>query len=100
MTTAEQHPATAATSEETVGSRAGTRRVYAYTVVGKDRTPWTRMAGGTQVGGVGLIKVGETTKDTARERIKQQLGTAYPNLQGVQILIDEPAELASGGYFR
>lgn len=100
MTADEQHHTATATSEETVGSRAGTRRVYAYTVVGKDQTPWTRMAGGTQVSGVGLIKVGETTKEAARERIKQQLGTAYPDLKGVQILLDEPAELASGGYFR
>ena len=39
----------------------------------------------------GLIKVGQTTKASARERIKQQLGTAYPNLDGVEILLDEPA---------
>jgi hypothetical protein len=37
-----------------------------------------------------LIKVGQTTKGTAPPRIKQQLGTAYPGLKGVQILLDEP----------
>ena len=47
--------------------------------------------GQTRITGTGLIKVGQTTKRSARERIKQQLGTAYPNLDGVEILLDEPA---------
>lgn len=66
-------------------------RIYAYTVVGKDAEPWERTTGQTRVTGIGLIKVGQTTKRSARERIKQQLGTAYPNLDGVEILVDEPA---------
>ncbi len=49
--------------------------------------------------GAGLIKVGQTTKRSARERIKQQLGTAYPNLDGVEILLDEPAVRDDGTEF-
>ena len=59
--------------------------------VGKDDEPWERVVGQTRRTGEGLIKVGYTTKATARARIKQQLGTAYPNLEGVEILLDEPA---------
>lgn len=99
MTAAQQQPATAATSEETVGSHAGAQRVYVYTVIGKDETVWTRTVGTTQLDGVGLLKVGQTTKATARERIKQQLGTAYPNLTGVTILLDEPAARDDGSQF-
>lgn len=66
-------------------------RIYAYTVIGKDDTDWQRTIGQTVTEGKGLIKVGQTTKRSARERIKQQLGTAYPDLQGVSILLDEPA---------
>jgi hypothetical protein len=69
---------------ETVGSPGVPRRIYAYTLPGKD----------------GLIKVGETTKPTVEERIKQQLGTAYPNLEGVTILLDEPAQRTDGTWFR
>ncbi|MEJ7783299.1 MAG: GIY-YIG nuclease family protein [Solirubrobacteraceae bacterium] len=86
--------------EETVGSPGTPRRIYAYTVIGKDCEPWTRMVGSTQVAGKGLIKVGETTKATAEERVKQQLGTAYPNLKGVTILLDEEAKRTDGIYFR
>src|SRR5689334_19122145 len=99
MTATEQHPAASATSEETVGSRAGTQRIYVYTVIGKDRTPWTRTEGSTEVAGAGLFKVGQTTKPTARDRIKQQLGTAYPDLTGVSILVDEPAIRLDGSQF-
>jgi hypothetical protein len=99
MTAVQQHPATTATSEETVGSRAARQRIYVYTVIGKDKTPWTRTNGSTQISGVGLFKVGQTTKPTARERIKQQLGTAYPNLAGVSILVDEPAVRHDGSQF-
>ena len=69
---------------ETVGSTGVPRRIYAYTLPGKE----------------GLIKVGETTKSSVEERIKQQLGTAYPNLEGVSILLDEPAKRADGTWFR
>ncbi len=74
-------------------------RIYAYTVVGKDTEPWERAHGDLLVRGQGLIKVGQTTKGTARARIKQQLGTAYPGLKGVQILLDEPALRADGSGF-
>lgn len=74
-------------------------RIYAYTVVGKDAEPWERVSGHTCTTGTGLIKVGETTKRTARERIKQQLGTAYPNLNGVEVLLDEPAVREDGSEF-
>ena len=85
---------------ETVGSPQTPRRIYAYTVPEKDKQPWTRTIGATAVSGVGLIKVGETTKPTAKARIKQQLGTAYPNLEGISILLDEPAARKDGGFFR
>ncbi|HET7664467.1 MAG TPA: GIY-YIG nuclease family protein [Rhodanobacteraceae bacterium] len=75
------------------------KRIYAYTVVGKNATPWQRRVGQTVNRGAGLIKVGETTRRTARERIKQQLGTAYPDLKGVDILLDEPALRADGSTF-
>lgn len=74
-------------------------RIYAYTVVGKDAEPWERVSGQTRASGTGLIKVGQTTKRSARERIKQQLGTAYPNLDGVEILLDEPAAREDGSEF-
>ncbi len=74
-------------------------RIYAYTVVGKDAEPWERLVGQTRITGSGLIKVGQTTRRTARERIKQQLGTAYPNLDGVEIRLDEPAEKDNGSEF-
>jgi hypothetical protein len=66
-------------------------RIYAYTVVGKDAEPWERTIGQSRIAGEGLIKVGQTTKANARARIKEQLGTAYPNLEGVEILLDQPA---------
>jgi hypothetical protein len=76
-----------------------TRRIYAYTVIGKDAEPWRRKIGRNMIEGIGLIKVGETTRRTARERIKQQLGTAYPDLAGVNILLDEPASREDGSEF-
>ena len=76
-----------------------TRRIYAYTVLGKDAEPWQRKIGRKLINGAGLIKVGETTKRTARARIKQQLGTAYPNLEGVTILLDELACRDDGSEF-
>lgn len=76
-----------------------TRRIYAYTVIGKDDVAWRRRVGREVIHGVGLIKVGETTKRSARERIKQQLGTAYPKLEGVTIKLDEPATREDGGEF-
>jgi hypothetical protein len=77
----------------------GANRIYAYTVVGRDAEPWERVSGRTSKPGTGLIKVGQTTKRTARERIKQQLGTAYPNLAGVTILLEEPAVREDGSEF-
>jgi hypothetical protein len=85
---------------ETVGSPHAPRRIYAYTVEPRDKQAWTRTVGSTAHKGVGLIKVGETTCSTAEERVKQQLGTAYPNLEGVSILLDEPAQQPDGSYFR
>lgn len=76
-----------------------TKRLYAYTVVGKDAEPWERRTGQTVTAGHGLIKVGETTKPSARARIKEQLGTAYPNLDGVRILLDEEATRNDGAHF-
>lgn len=74
-------------------------RIYAYTVVGKGTEPWERIVGQGRITGEGLIKVGETTKSTAKARIKEQLGTAYPNLEGVKILLDESAARDDGTEF-
>lgn len=74
-------------------------RIYVYTVLGKDAEPWTRTVGSILVEGSGLLKVGQTTKGSARARIKQQLNTAYPGLHGVSILFDEPARRADGAEF-
>jgi len=74
-------------------------RIYVYTVVGKDSEPWERNEGVKLTKGAGLLKVGQTTKGTARARIKQQLNTAYPGLKGVSILVDEPATRADGSEF-
>jgi hypothetical protein len=86
--------------DETVGSPLTPRRIYAYTVPYKDLQRWSRTAGTTRQSGTGLIKVGETTKKTARARINQQLGTAYPGLKGVTIYLDERARRKDGTYFR
>lgn len=85
---------------ETVGVPQVPRLIYAYTVGERARRPWTRLDGSVETAGVGLIKVGETTKATAEERIKQQLNTAYPNLEGVTVLLSEPAKRTDGTYFR
>lgn len=76
-----------------------TNRIYAYTLVGKDSISWERAVGQKRITGSGLIKVGQTTKGSARARIKQQLGTAYPNLDGVEILLDEEAVTDAGEQF-
>lgn len=75
------------------------KRLYAYTVIGKDDEAWQRRVGQTLTRGHGLIKVGQTTKRNARMRIKQQLGTAYPDLEGVSILLDLPATRDDGSQF-
>lgn len=84
--------------EETAEAPATRRLIYAYTVPGKKDHPWER-PGTTLVNGTGLIKVGETTKLTAFERIKQQLNTAYPGLKGVDILLEEEAMRIDGTWF-
>ncbi|KBZ60669.1 hypothetical protein K875_03616 [Mycobacterium [tuberculosis] TKK-01-0051] len=85
---------------ETVGSTGVFRRIYAYTLPGKDAQPWERAVGQKHIAGTGLIKVGDTTKTDVRKRIKQQLGTAYPNLEGVTLLLDTEALCADGTPFR
>lgn len=87
-------------AEETVGSAPLARRIYAYTAPGRKDASWTRDVAGTVITGTGLVKVGETTRATARERIHQQLGTAFPGLVGIDILIDENAERTDGSFFR
>lgn len=78
----------------------GTRKlIYAYTVPGRKDEPWDRPLGDTEIHGTGLIKVGETTKPTAFQRIKQQLNTAYPGLVGVDILLEEQARRSDGTWF-
>jgi hypothetical protein len=86
--------------QETVGSNTKSRRIYAYTVIGRDAIEWARTVGQTRTQGSGLVKVGETTRATARQRVMEQLGTAYPELTGVDILLDEPARRSDGSQFR
>lgn len=85
--------------EETTPAPTTTKRIYVYTVPGRGEQAWERTVGQTHTTGVGLLKVGETTKPTARDRIRQQLNTAYPGLKGVDILMDEPAQRADGTWF-
>lgn len=84
---------------ETVAVPATPKRIYVYRIINENAVGWERHVGATKTTGTGLLKVGETTKPTARERIYQQLGTAYPGLVGVEILLDEPAERADGTWF-
>lgn len=84
---------------ETVATPERRRLIYAYTVPGRKDEAWERIVRGEKTTGVGLLKVGETTKSTARERIKQQLGTAYPGLKGVDILLEEEAQSTDGAWF-
>ena len=100
MTAQTEAPGLALNEVETVGSPGTPRRVYAYTVIGRDDVKWERTVGHKHVIGKGVIKVGETTKPSAHARIKQQLGTAYPALQGVTILLDKPAQRTDGSFFR
>lgn len=85
---------------ETVGSAGVPRRIYAYTLPGKNSHEWERVNGQVVERGTGQIKVGDTTKPNVLDRIKEQLGTAYPNLDGVTLLIDTPAERKDGTPFR
>jgi hypothetical protein len=85
--------------EETVPAPAARKRVYVYRITNENGTPWERTVGQTHTTGTGLLKVGETTKPAARERIKQQLNTPYPGLKGVEILLDELAQRADGTWF-
>ena len=85
---------------ETLGSDLIPRRIYAYTLPGRAEREWTRSRGQELVHGRGWIKVGETTRSDVRARLKEQLGTAYPNLEGVQLLLDEIAIRKDGTGFR
>lgn len=84
---------------ETVLSPASHKRIYVYRITNENDVAWERHVGSTKTSGTGLLKVGETTKATARERIHQQLGTPYPGLVGVEILLDEPAQRKDGTWF-
>lgn len=85
---------------ETLGSDSLPRRIYAYTLPERAGREWTRSRGQELVRGRGWIKVGETTRSSVRTRLKEQLGTAYPNLEGVQVLLDEAAVRKGGTSFR
>lgn len=84
---------------ETVASPTSPKRIYVYRIANENDVAWERHVGSRMVSGSGLLKVGETTKPTAKERILQQLGTAYPGLVGVEILLDQPAKRADGSWF-
>ncbi len=84
---------------ETVASPPLPKRIYIYRITNENSVGWDRHVGSTKTAGTGLLKVGETTKSTARERIHQQLGTAYPGLVGVEILLDEASQRTDGSWF-
>src|SRR4051794_30825306 len=84
---------------ETVASPTVQKRIYVYRITNENDVAWERHVGSNKMTGAGLVKVGETTKKTARERIVQQLGTAYPGLVGVEILLDEPARRTDSRWF-
>ena len=84
---------------ETVASPISAKRIYVYRITNENDVEWERHVGKSKTSGTGLLKVGETSKPTAEERIYQQLGTAYPGLVGVEILFDEPARRKDGTWF-
>lgn len=84
---------------ETVPTPVSKRRIYVYRITNENDVSWERHIGSTKARGTGLLKVGQTAKPTAKERIYQQLGTAYPGLGGVEILLDEPAQRRDGTWF-
>lgn len=85
--------------EENVATSPSTpRRIYAYTHIGYKDIPWERETSGATVSGVGRIKVGTTTRPTM-VRIREQLITSFPNLEGVNVLVDEEAKREDGTYF-
>ena len=99
MTTFETGNAFVEDVAETVPAPSVRRLIYAYTVPGRKDEAWERTVGQSHTKGVGLVKVGETTKPTAFERIKQQLNTAYPGLKGVNILLEQEAKRTNGTWF-
>lgn len=71
-----------------------TNYIYAYTHDG-NRRPWRR----GDVKGDHWIKVGQTT-NAGIDRVRQQVGTAFPGLVGVDILFySEPAARLDGSEF-
>jgi len=72
-----------------------TNFIYAYTHAGHAKA-WKRPTG--QTGGY-WIKVGET-QHAGVDRVRQQVGTAFPGLEGVTVLFhSEPAERPDGTRF-
>lgn len=76
-----------------------TRRVYAYTHPGYANEPWSRTIGGSTITGTGLIKAGQTTRETGLERIREQTKTPYPDWNLIRVYFDEPAQRPDGSYF-
>ena len=56
---------------ETAPAPASRKLIYAYTVPGRKDEPWERPHAKTHVHGTGLLKVGQTTKPTARQRVRE-----------------------------
>ncbi|RLV47719.1 GIY-YIG nuclease family protein [Nocardioides mangrovicus] len=75
------------------------RRIYVYRITNENDIRWARHVGSSREIGYGLLKVGDTTQ-AVEARVKQQLGTPYPDLKGVEILLDEPAQRDDGTWFR
>ena len=84
---------------ETVGSPA-TTRIYAYTVVRQGRRAVGAHVGGTHDRPARSDQGRRDDQGNRARRIKQQLGTAYPGLDGVDILLDEPAKRDGRHVFR
>src|SRR5690606_37914915 len=75
--------------------RRVTNYIYAYTHDGNAKS-WRR---GTGVSGADWIKLGQTS-NPGIDRVRQQVGTAFPGLHGVDILVhSEPATRPDGTDF-
>jgi hypothetical protein len=81
--------------EKALAGNAVQRRLYAYTTPADKVKTW---AG--QRDGIGLIKVGETTRQDVKQRIWEQFQTASTTAEPFELLLDEPALTADGRSYR
>ncbi|MFN8152167.1 MAG: GIY-YIG nuclease family protein [Solirubrobacterales bacterium] len=73
--------------------------IYAFTDAAKASNTWERITGQTSIAGSGWIKVGETTRKHAIDRVKEIYKTSNPSLAGIRVLLEEPAVRDDGTEF-